>query len=450
MSSRMYCLGLEMLESRSMLSALGLFQDSGQRLGGNTWSIALGDLDGDGDLDIFVGCHKHSRAANTCDENTVWLNDGGGQFSLGWAHAGTRVSAVALSDLDGDGDLDAFLGRGYALAGFPNEVWLNDGEGRFSDTGQRLSRGGTGDVDLADIDGDGDVDAVESNFSSSSRVWLNDGSGVFSDGQRIGTGNYFSASLGDIDGDGDLDAFFGGGGHIETADRSDRVYVNDGKGNFADSGQRLGNGWANAVQLGDLDGDGDLDAFVAGGNHQAGSGQPNEVWLNDGSGNFVDSGQKLGRSFSRWAELIDIDDDGDLDAFVANGNPTCCPQNAGQPNKVWLNDGAGRFSDSGESIPRANTVGLALGDLDDDGDFDAVFAQIQQDNEVWMNIQPVIGDANGDGSFDQLDIVRILQAGKYNTGETADFTQGDWNGDGLFNQLDIVAALQTGAYLAGE
>ena len=69
------------------------------------------------------------------------------------------------------------------------------------------------------------------------------------------------------------------------------------------------------------------------------------------------------------------------------------------------------------------------------------------------------GDANRDFSFDQLDIVRVLQAGKYLTGESATWGEGDWNGgpggypgeprpsDGLFDQLDIVASLQTGAYL---
>jgi hypothetical protein len=59
------------------------------------------------------------------------------------------------------------------------------------------------------------------------------------------------------------------------------------------------------------------------------------------------------------------------------------------------------------------------------------------------------GDANEDGRFNQADIVAVLQAGKFLTGQPAAWTEGDWTGDGLFNQLDIVAALQTGAYLQG-
>jgi hypothetical protein len=59
------------------------------------------------------------------------------------------------------------------------------------------------------------------------------------------------------------------------------------------------------------------------------------------------------------------------------------------------------------------------------------------------------GDANRDFSFDQFDLVQVMRARKYDTGEAADWEEGDWNGDGLFNRLDVVAALATGNYLAG-
>lgn len=61
-------------------------------------------------------------------------------------------------------------------------------------------------------------------------------------------------------------------------------------------------------------------------------------------------------------------------------------------------------------------------------------------------IEVVAGDANDDGQFDHLDIVQVLQAGKYLTGEPATFAQGDWTGDGVFDQFDIVAALQADGY----
>lgn len=65
---------------------------------------------------------------------------------------------------------------------------------------------------------------------------------------------------------------------------------------------------------------------------------------------------------------------------------------------------------------------------------------------ILINVEPVAGDATLDKRFDQRDIVQVLDAGKYNRDEPADFSQGDFNGDGRFNQFDLIAALQTGAY----
>jgi hypothetical protein len=62
----------------------------------------------------------------------------------------------------------------------------------------------------------------------------------------------------------------------------------------------------------------------------------------------------------------------------------------------------------------------------------------------------IAGDSNGDGVFNQHDIVQVLQAGKYLTDQPASWSDGDWNRDGLFDQLDIVAALQSGKYAPGQ
>ena len=85
------------------------------------------------------------------------------------------------------------------------------------------------------------------------------------------------------------------------------------------------------MALGDLDGDGDIDAFVS--NDTA-----NTVWLNDGSANFTGTGQTLGSYDSRRSSLGDLDGDGDLDAFCVNWGF----------NLVWINDGSGGFNDSGQ------------------------------------------------------------------------------------------------------
>jgi len=236
--------------------------------------LALGDLDGDGDLDAFVG--------NAGGNNFVWLNDGSGNFNVHCQRIGGGLSScgVALGDVDGAGGLDAFIAN--ASTG-PNQVWLSgtviedygdDGicVGMFKDSGQRLGSSDSRSVALGDVDGDGDLDAFVANDANQpNRVWVNDGSGIFSDsGQRLGSLTTKDIALGDVDGDGDLDAFAANTAYNE-------VWLNDGAGTFADSGQTLGNAGSHGVALGDLDGDGDLDSFVANYNNAA-----NMVWLNGG------------------------------------------------------------------------------------------------------------------------------------------------------------------------
>ena len=121
-----------------------------------------------------------------------------------------------------------------------------------------------------------------------------------------------------------------------------------------------------------------------------------------------------------------------------------------------LNDGDGYFIDSGLRLGNGNSKHVSLGDLDGDGDLDAFISNVPGDdgqaaNEVWLNESQVDafapGDATRDGAFDQLDIVHLLQAGKYQTGEPAEWSEGDFTGDGVFDQIDIITALHTGTYL---
>ena len=231
------------------------------------------------------------------------------------------------------------------------------------------------------------------------RTAVSFGSGLFSDdGQTLGNHSTRSVAVGDLDGDGDLDAF--------TANfaQGNRVWLNSG-GVFSDSGQSLGASSSFAVALGDLDGDGDLDAFV--GNSGFG-GEANHVWFNNGSGVFTDSGQDLGNSLSRGVALADLDGDGDLDGFVSNS--------AGGSH-VWQNNGNGNFSDVGQNIGSSNAFGVSLGDLDGDGDTDALIANVNQPNRIWLNANGVfsdsgqlmgdhssrdvaLGDLDGDGDLD--------------------------------------------------
>jgi len=93
-------------------------------------------------------------------------------------------------------------------------------------------------------------------------------------------------------------------------------------------------------------------------------------------------------------------------------------------------------------------------DIDADGDTDVLVNanyHIAWYENLLLDPAPLAapGDVNGDFQFDQVDIVQVLQAAKYLTGQRATWEEGDWNDDGVFDQLDIVAALQTGNYLQG-
>lgn len=336
----------------------GVFID-GQDLSGNdsTRDLALGDLNGDGGLDVFI--------AND-GPNEVWLNDGAGTFTdSGQSLGNANSQAVALGDLDGDGDLDAFV----ANKGANNQVWLNDGTGTFTGSLSSLCITNSQAVALGDLDGDGDLDAFIGNHDPDDVIWLNDGTGNFASGQTMRCYNSADVALGDLDGDGDLDVF------VTTSDKNvDKVWLNNGDGSFT-SGQILPESNGRAVALGDVDSDGDLDAFIGD------LGGANKVWLNNGDGIFTDSGQNLGNSETTDAALGDMDGDGDLDAFVANEYI--------DSNTIWLNDGAGILTTT-QSLGNSNSQGVVLGDIDGDGDLDALDGNCTQPNEVWLNVPPEV------------------------------------------------------------
>lgn len=262
------------------------------------------------------------------ERSAVWLNDGSGIFAISGQEL-ERAFRPALGDLDGDGDLDIYLAQMEA-----NTVWLNDGSGAFTDTGQRLGAAITSAVALDDLDGDGDLDALAGGWDEAAKGWLNDGTGAFTEHERSlspATVHIHDLTLGDVDADGDVDAFMA----IASGDPN-QVWFNDSAGAFTDSGQRLRSSLAHGVSLGDLDGDGDLDALTAHGDRWSGS-SGGQIWLNDGTGLFDQSSLTLGNLYSTKAGLGDLDGDGDLDAFIAHGE-TWQENGGGLPNEVWLNE----------------------------------------------------------------------------------------------------------------
>lgn len=281
-----------------------------------------------------------------------------------------RSMDAGATDVDGDGDLDIVVAKEFGT----NVLLLGDGTGHFTDaSAARFPRAvrDSEEVALGDFDRDGDVDLVfvsEDDFVN--EYYLNDGRGFFTDaGARLPvTGESNAVQALDVDGDEDLDLVIGNAGQ-------DFALINDGAGNFADETSRRLPVEANITQdfaPGDIDGDGDLDLVQ-------GNEDGNRLWLNDGSGVFTDA--TAGRlplppagEETRRASLGDVDGDGDLDLYLANVR---FGQQRDPQDRLLVNDGRGRFTDvSRDWLPpdALNTVDGHLVDLDFDGALDLVRA----------------------------------------------------------------------------
>ena len=346
----------------------GFFTDSGQRLGGgDSWGVALGDLDGDGDLDAFVGNGLFAENGQP-QPNEVWLNDGRGRFvSNGQSLGNEYTGDVALADLDGDTDLDAMVVNIELITPGPTggaQVWLNDGTGQFVDSGQQLNPDLLANYGLAlgDVDGDNDIDAfiADAPFFSNTPLWLNQGDGTFSNSSQT-FGSLIDVTLADIDNDADLDV-------VSAHSVLWNMGGNQGGtlGVFVNSGQPFGHANMGCVAIGDLDGDGDQDALLA---PPGGTAVSTEVWLNNGSGIFSNSGQNVGRGRVSALALGDLDGDDDLDAYMSQ--PFDAMWTDDEDSGVWLNDGNGLFTDSYQSLGQGISPAIALGDLNGDGTLDA-------------------------------------------------------------------------------
>jgi uncharacterized repeat protein (TIGR01451 family) len=422
--------------------------------------IALGDIDGDGDLDAVVAnggasegaLNTKNGAAVLCDTNseTVWLNNGAGGFT---AHptapcfGNANSYDVALGDLDGDGDLDAVVANGGSES---ESVWLNNGLGVFTPhpTTPLFGADDSRAVALGDLDGDGDLDAIVANAGSEPEtVWLNNGTGSFTAHPvaSFACEDSSDLALGDLDNDGDLDVVVTNIFPLEGTS----VWLNDSRGVFTPHTVTpfFGQGsTSTGVALGDLDNDNDLDAVVSNTN-----GEPETVWVNDGTGGFTaHASPSFGADNSEDVALGDIDGDGDLDAVVANrGDSGFVDLKTKGTSRIimsgpnyettWLNNGSGVFTPhpTGPTFGGDESNALALGDLDGDKDIDAVVANDLPNILLSKTKDPAqmigssaetvwINEADGDGIPDSVD----------NCPNTPNADQTDTDGDGVGNACD--------------
>jgi hypothetical protein len=354
---------------------------------------------------------------------------------------GPHRSITDVADLDGDGDLDVIVGHtrwesaDISWAGIT--LLINQGDGRFTRSGQELPGGFS--AAAGDVDGDGDVDLLILD-GYALMLCLNQGGaqggtlGVFETNNPIRPSSQWrghadmggSVILGDLNNDGAVDGFVAGCCYGTGEDplvasshfpSSAWVWINewDPRGwlvRHTLSLQELDGLPMRAAALGDLDGDADLDVFTAIGAPTIGAGDSLDdlVLLNDGAGNLTASDQWQGSSDSTAVALGDVDGDDDLDALVGTKNGAT----------VWINQGGaqggqeGMFALSEQQIPGGQTGAVFLYDLDGDGDQDALIAGLRQ-AVIWRN--------NGQAVFTQ-------SSQRFRYSERDGLAIGDFNDDG--------------------
>jgi hypothetical protein len=307
----------------------GTFTDGAALFGAPTIAarqIAFGDIDGDGDVDVAL------PSAGNAGPDRLYVRGPSGFVD----EAATRLpaglssnaGAARFADVDADGDLDLLVADGYNSGGAPPaHLYRNDGTGKFVEAVGALPTSKNGganpdDLDVADVDGDFDLDVYVSLHQGPNLLWINDGAGTFADATSAlpalspDANFHYGPVFCDVDNDGDADLFVD-----NTADGyQEQLLINDGTGQFTDetAARITGNLGAddNLVACLDFDGDDDLD-FVVG---ALGPGQE-RLFANDGTGRFarVDGAFDGPQDPTLWLDFGDLDGDGRLDAFTAQG-----------------------------------------------------------------------------------------------------------------------------------
>jgi len=378
------------------ISAQQLFKDSDQSLGhNNSFSVKLGDLDGDGDLDAAVANPtSFIRGEMIYQNNEIWLNDGKGIFTKTKQQLGSS-SKLTLFDIDRDDDLDliedgfnAFRGPGGSYDRTPIRVWFNDGNANFTPSDKYSFEG----IEIAFDNILNDDDQYEAISLESTGITANDSTilRIYSIDQsscrlknEITFKNFIERGLatGDLNNDGYCDLV------IYRAE-SNYILFNDKRSGFLKSDQELpGVNHTMSVLIDDLNGDGFSDILQVNYHGMPGGPIPSKLYLNDGSGHFKETPLVYDSSIlTSSAAISDFNNDGYPDIFINHGHQFLFQSNI---SEILINDGNANFT-SIPALENIQSIYAAPGDLDNDGDPDLFLTCVAVDgspvsNRIWFN-----------------------------------------------------------------
>ncbi len=367
------------------------------------WDTRLGDIDGDGDLDL-VACRNETGPMQDGGTGMPFcaINDGTGHFTdvscARFLDASAPSTWIHLADLNRDGDLDVIAIEGERIA-----IRSNDGNGRFTDSLHERIPAREHDVlkaQFVDLDSDQWPDIAEISDVVTLRHNLGHG--------RYGPPHYLRGPKSevptcvatmDVDGDGDLDVIVGMSMWTRVHPAQVRLFLNDEKGLYRDvtaTQMPLTSGVASDIVFADVDNDFDLDIVIANGtSHTFFHGRQNCIYTNDGQGNFTDDTWSFLPNAMDQTTDVDVGDwnrDGHTDLLFANV-PNPFEQGI---NYLYINRGTkGAFSDK---IVRLGTkshlnmpsLGIKFADIDSDENQDIVVMnsgpkQQQRSHTIYLN-----------------------------------------------------------------
>jgi len=302
---------------------------------------AVGDFARDGWLDLYVTSWGDPVLGVHAGDNRLYRNNGNGSFTDVAAAAGVQFGSTGADsygacwgDYDLDGWLDLFVSA-YGPVSTPNRLYRNNGDGTFSDTTAAAGLTGIDSVhglacQFTDFDGDRYPELVAVGDTGTSRYYVNNGDGTFTDStatvQDLDKPNGMGIATGDFDQDGDIDFYVSDIYWALTGLGGNRLYWNQGGHVFTEGAKAAGcdlNGWGWGIAANDLDNDGWTDLATTNGWAGSWAWYPTRLFYNNGNATFTDIAGSCGINYfgqGRGLLRLDGDRDGDEDLLLLSSS----------------------------------------------------------------------------------------------------------------------------------